>query len=866
MRHVTVHHARHATRSLLALLLGFVAVCFTPPQQAVAGDRPDINTFTPAQRADLFTQMSSYITSAIILEHLNPPANKHGSARFMVWHRDYIKDMEDFLIAQNRPQFVPLPKWNPNTTIPAEFLVGGGVDPDCPTMVFLGHNCNPLSNSSPGINLPASLSTNLCLQTNFASFRSTLENGYHDGVHVSVGGAMGAFKSPAAPIFWLWHAFVDDVWFDWQCTCGLDEGTAFSTYTAAEQNTNLDAGIADAWIQDSPADIANEPNNETGSVLWESTDIWVRNSPAMPVGATRFLNEHQHQNPEYAAIPANRPYIYVKVRNRGCVTVNGTLRVYWANASTGLIWPTNFTEVATSPVTITNLSAGREHVGQFHWLDIPQPTMMTGDHFCLIARFEATPAAADPIIGESIGVSVWQNVKNSNQIAWKNLTIVDNIVNNLVPFIVRNVSRIDDVVQLAFAAPPEQRDNSVFGRATVQIALGDELFARWLQNGAQGNGIEIDPRGFVRILADGATIDGLPIPRGTEHLVNLQFEPGPLPCEDDRRTFDLRVALRDREQVLGGNTYELRPRDFLPSPEVLIDAVDPVLNCQNGVVRLRLRNALPPNATAQWLHDGVPIPGATGAGFQAREPGNYSLLITYSNGCNRESDEIAVYVGVRPTNDDPCAAIVLETGHPMPFDIHCATAQPGEPAGGVGSGPIGGCQSHDGWCASDPEVQNSVWFLFVAPPSGVVTIHAGQMGHDEHDHDALFNTQLAVYDAGDCADFRTYRLLGANDDSGNHGIFGTDPALHDLSGLTPGRAYLVQVDGWRGALGSGEILIEAEHAHCPCDWNDDGALTSQDFFDFLASLFMMNADINGDGKTNSQDFFDFLACFFNTCP
>lgn len=53
---------------------------------------------------------------------------------------------------------------------------------------------------------------------------------------------------------------------------------------------------------------------------------------------------------------------------------------------------------------------------------------------------------------------------------------------------------------------------------------------------------------------------------------------------------------------------------------------------------------------------------------------------------------------------------------------------------------------------------------------------------------------------------------------------------------------------------------------CPGDWNADGFVNSQDFFDFLTDLFALEADFNRDGFVNSQDFFDFITAMFNGCP
>ncbi|WP_412762755.1 tyrosinase family protein [Peribacillus frigoritolerans] len=39
----------------------------------------------------------------------------------------------------------------------------------------------------------------------------------HNDVHIAVGGVMNnVTRSPEAPIFWPWHAFIDDIWWEWE--------------------------------------------------------------------------------------------------------------------------------------------------------------------------------------------------------------------------------------------------------------------------------------------------------------------------------------------------------------------------------------------------------------------------------------------------------------------------------------------------------------------------------------------------------------------------------------------------------------------------------------------------------------------------
>ncbi|GIV35221.1 MAG: hypothetical protein KatS3mg031_2756 [Chitinophagales bacterium] len=171
------------------------------------------------------------------------------------------------------------------------------------------------------------------------------------------------------------------------------------------------------------------------------------------------------------------------------------------------------------------------------------------------------------------------------------------------------------------------------------------------------------------------------------------------------------------------------------------------------------------------------------------------FILVHGFGSNTGSFELTLNCNPveLPANDDPCNAEPLTLGTPAPFDNTFATALPGEISPGVGSIPGSTCNSPDGWCSLDPDVQNSLWYTFVAPPSGHVIISSEPL-----------DGQLAVYSVTDCGDFSTYTEIGANDDGNPACLF---CPLVELHCLMPGATYYVQLDGFDGEIGTGTITV-----------------------------------------------------------
>lgn len=223
--------------------------------------------------------------------------------------------------------------------------------------------------------------------------------------------------------------------------------------------------------------------------------------------------------------------------------------------------------------------------------------------------------------------------------------------------------------------------------------------------------------------------------------------------------------------------------------------------------------------------------------------GTYTVTVT--DACGIEVTRVIVVGFNERENDRVCNATEVLLNSTVEVSTEGANVSPGE----VSPSTNGSCTASENfaWCGDDG-VDNSVWYSFVAPASGAVTI-------DMCGGTNTFDTQIAVYEATDCADFNTFDLIAANDDQDAT----TNCSKLDLTGLTSCKTYYVQVDS-KGATGTASMAITTstpvdagtDAAALVCFYDDafdistlieDGVVTTGEF-----------VDVNGTGALTGSIF------------
>ena len=319
----------------------------------------------------------------------------------------------------------------------------------------------------------------------------------------------------------------------------------------------------DLIVKDGSDDTGIEPNTVT-PYMWTSDNIWVRNNND---------NGLAHENPDYSD-SGNPNFVKVKVINNSCVASTGStqLKLYWAKASTALSYPNPWMGGITYPSTgasmgdpigtliIPTLQAGQETILTFPWI-VPNPAEYGNDgdqwHFCLLARIEAVN---DPMTSPE----TWDlnaNVRNNNNIAWKNVTVVDILPNNVVNpggvIAVGNPFDHPRTFFLEMEIADLETGKPIYAEAEIGIKMDEILYNAWIRGGGEAQ--ELDPtheetRKIVR--GNNVILENLSFDANEMGTLRLDFNF--LTQElTDKTNYAYHVIQKDSEngKIIGGETF-----------------------------------------------------------------------------------------------------------------------------------------------------------------------------------------------------------------------------------------------------------------------------------------------------------------------
>jgi len=164
----------------------------------------------------------------------------HGNPSFLPWHRYFLYKVEQELQKTGQDITIPYWDWAYDSQAPEHAPLwgdepdklgrGGSKDPKVRECVTTGGFAGrKVMNPTPhclkrtidwdknflAFASPEQLNSMIRSASTYDDFRKSLE-GPHGAVHVSIGGDMRQMSSPNDPVFFIHHAMVDKIWFDFQ--------------------------------------------------------------------------------------------------------------------------------------------------------------------------------------------------------------------------------------------------------------------------------------------------------------------------------------------------------------------------------------------------------------------------------------------------------------------------------------------------------------------------------------------------------------------------------------------------------------------------------------------------------------------------
>ena len=156
------------------------------------------------------------------------------------------------------------------------------------------------------------------------------------------------------------------------------------------------------------------------------------------------------------------------------------------------------------------------------------------------------------------------NVRNNNNIVWKNIAVLEPSGNRIGYVSIGNIMKSVTLNKLSFTSPSrnaEQKPRSILEWGIVEVDLGKTLFKRWRDGGSVGEGIAAVGGTKIKVSWPNAWIGNLKLRPNELGTISLQFAPIKTQIKNySTFFFDIAqyICYRKREEVLGGQRFIIK--------------------------------------------------------------------------------------------------------------------------------------------------------------------------------------------------------------------------------------------------------------------------------------------------------------------
>jgi serine protease len=338
-------------------------------------------------------------------------------------------------------------------------------------------------------------------------------------------------------------------------------------YASVQLAQAMNSPTLDLMVRDGYDDFGIQPNTAS-QTTWNSPDIWVRNQED-------GVQIQEHQNPKYFS-NGNLNHIYIRVTNKSCTASNENdqLKLYYALNRFWLKWPNSWNPILPiGQISIPQIQPGKEVILSIPW-NVPNPnsfpsnslTFDGSNNFSLLARIESnTDVMAFPESGTVPGVTnngklrFAANVRNNNNIAWKNVTTINVANTNNTVIALRNLSDETQNSYLELVKENSETGKSIYEEAEVSVKMDETLYSAWERGGKLAEQLNATTD-IKKKLVKGNNVILDNISLNPNEIGTLQLSFNFLTKEiTEKNKFTYHVVQRDKEtgEIIGGETITI---------------------------------------------------------------------------------------------------------------------------------------------------------------------------------------------------------------------------------------------------------------------------------------------------------------------